>query len=112
MAQTRHDVGDLVRVFCQFHNLQGAKAPPTTVEAAFLTPAGVTVQVAGVDIHEDVSIDPDTLAPYVGRVYFDLLLTEGSDDNPYWARFEGTGAVVAADEQAIWVRVPHVVIAP
>ena len=112
MSETRYDVGDLVRVFVQFRDLDGDKAAPTAVAAAFVSPSGVTTQVAGVDIHVDTSIDPETLAPYVGRFYIDLLLTEGSDVEPYWVRFEGTGAVQAADEQDVWVRVPNVVIVP
>lgn len=110
MSQVRRDVGDQVRVFVNFRNLQGQRANPTSVAAAFLSPSGVTTQVPGVDIHQDLSVDPETLAPYVGRYYYDLLLTEGSNDEPYWVRFEGTGAVQAAEEQDVWVRPPHVVI--
>jgi hypothetical protein len=109
MAQQRHDVGDLIRVFVQFRNLQGQKAAPTTVAAATKSPSGVTTEVVPV---QDTSDDPETGSPYVGRYYFDLQPTEGSDDAPWWVRFEGTGAVVAAEEQDVWVRVPNVVIPP
>ncbi len=112
MAQQRYDVGDSIRVFVQFFNLLGQKANPTSVLAAIKSPAGVTAAVDPGDITQDVSIDPDTLAPYVGRYYIDLVAAEGSNTDPYWVRFEGTGLVVAAEEQDIWVRVPNVVIPP
>lgn len=109
MAQQRYDVGDSIRVFVQFINILGQKAEPTLVQAAVKNPLGVTSSATPV---HDLSIDPETLAPYVGRWYVDLVPTIGSDDEPYWVRFEGTGLVVAAEEQDVWVRVPNVVIPP
>jgi hypothetical protein len=97
MAQQRYDVGDLVRVSAQFFNLDGEAANPTSVAAAVKTPSGVTTAVD--------SITQDGLT-----YYFDLLLTEGSNTDPYWVRFEGTGAVTDASEQDLWVRPPNVVI--
>jgi hypothetical protein len=110
MAQQRYDVGDSIRVFVQFFNLEGAKAAPTVVKAAIKSPLGITTTVAGADIHVDTSNDPETGLPYVGRYYTDLVPTAGSDAAPWWVRFEGTGAVVAAEEQDVWIRVPNVVI--
>jgi hypothetical protein len=110
MSQKRYDVNGSIRVFVQFFNLLGAKASPTTVKAAIKTPAGVTTQVSAPNIHPDVSNDPETGLPYVGRYYTDLVPLEGSDEEPYWVRFEGTGTVVAAEEQDVWVRPPQVVI--
>jgi hypothetical protein len=110
MAQQRYDVGDSIRVFVQFFNILSQKAAPSEVLAAVKSPSGVTTAVAPEDIHQDGSIDPDTLAPYVGRYYIDLVPTEGSNTAPYWVRFEGKGLVVAAEEQDVWVRVPNVTI--
>lgn len=109
MAQQRYDVGDVIRVFVQFINILGQKANPTAVAAATKSPSGVTAEVVPV---QDLSNDPDTGLPYVGRYYYDLEPTEGSDDEPWWVRFEGTGLVKAAEEQDVWVRVPNVVIPP
>lgn len=104
----RFDVGDKVRVFVQFEDSARLPAEPTSVAAAHKSPSGVTTQVAV--ITHDLSTNPLTGLPYVGRYYFDLEFTEGNNDEPWWVRWEGTGAVTAAKEQPFPVREPNVVI--
>lgn len=106
----RYDVGDKPRVFVNFTDVNGLPSEPSEVKCGFTSPSGVTTIVDPGDIEHDTSINPESGQPYVGRYYIDLLLTEGNDEVPWWVRFEGSGAVTAAKEQALPVRVPNVVI--
>jgi hypothetical protein len=106
----RYDVGDKIRVFVQFNGLDGLPAEPTAVRAGHTSPSGVTTEVPGGSITHDLSTNPLTGLPYVGRYYFDLTFTEGSDEEVWWVRWEGTGAVTAAKEEPFPVRIPQVVL--
>ena len=106
----RYDVGDRVRVFVNFFNLSGVAAEPTGVAAAFKDPSLNTTVVDPGNIIHDLSNDPATGQPYVGRYYIDITFDEGSETVPWWVRFEGTGSVVNASEAALWVKPPQVVI--
>jgi hypothetical protein len=106
----RHDVNDTVEVRVKWFNKSGVPTEPTAVKAGFISPSGVTTQVAGGSITHDTSTDPDTGSPRVGQYTFLLKFTEGSDDVPWYARWEATGAVEDAVEVEYWVRVPRVVL--
>lgn len=106
----RHDVNDTVEVRVKWFNKLGAATEPTVVKAGYISPSGVTTQVAPGDITHDTSTDPDTGLARVGQYTFLLKFTEGSDAVPWFARWEATGAVEDAVEVEYWVRVPHVVL--
>lgn len=108
--QRRYDVGDKPKVIVEFKNQAGVAAEPTLVEAAVKSPSGVTTVIPTLSITHDLSTNPATGLPYVGRYFIEPLLTEGNDEVPWWVRWEGTGAVTAAAEEALFVRVPNVVI--
>lgn len=87
----RYDIGDLVTVSASFTDRDGQAADPDAVTLTILKPDG-TIDV----------IDHDELDnPDVGTYEYDVDV----DQERKWRyRFEGTGSVVAADEQEFTVR--------
>lgn len=106
----RYDVNDTIEVRVKWFNKSGVPTEPTSVKAGYKSPSGTTTQVPGGSITHDTSIDPDTGSPRVGQYVFSLKFTEGSDDVPWFVRWESTGAVEDAVEVQYWVRVPNVVL--
>jgi hypothetical protein len=89
-----YDVGDRVRLSCQFRALNGAPADPSTVTVKHRAGAGpVTPLVYGTD-GEVVRTGP-------GAYYVDIDVDAPGD---WFYRFEGTGDVVAAAEGRFDVR--------
>jgi hypothetical protein len=84
-----YQVGDVVRLRAAFTDLSGVPADPTAVTVKIRNPAGTVTTPAAVN---------DATA--VGAFYYDLAVTSSGT----WTyRFEGTGAVTAADEATIYV---------
>lgn len=108
--ERRYDVNDTIEVRVKWFNKFGVATEPTAVKAGYTSPSGITTQVPGGSITHDTSTDPDTGSPRVGQYTFNLKFTEGSDVEPWWVRWEASGAVEDAEEKDYWVRVPHVVL--
>jgi uncharacterized protein YfaS (alpha-2-macroglobulin family) len=88
MSSNAYDVGDGVRATVTFRDLDGALANPTDVVAKLKNPAGTVTTIA-------------TSHPSTGVYYADFTLTT---PGAWWVRFEGTGAVIAAQEFPLRVR--------
>jgi hypothetical protein len=89
MSSNEFDVGDGVRATVTFKDLDGALANPTVVVAKLKDPAGVITTLA-------------TTHPSTGVYYADITLTA---PGKWYLRFAGTGAVIAAQEFPLRVRV-------
>ena len=91
---TTYDYGDQVRVTCTFTNLAGSAADPTGITFKWRTPAGTTSSYV-------YGTDAELVKSATGIYYVDLTLNvEGT----WYYRFEGTGALVAADEGHLLVK--------
>lgn len=89
-----YDVGDLVRISATFANVSGVNADPTTVKAKFKNPAGtVTTYTYGTDVQ--------LVKDATGKYHVDISITSNGE---WWYRWEGTGAVQAAEENDFVVR--------
>lgn len=84
-----YQVGDSVRLRANFTNLAGVATDPTAVTVRIRSPLGVVTTPAATN---------DALT--VGAFYYDLTVTSAGT---WFYRFEGTGAVTAADEDTIQV---------
>lgn len=82
------DYGDRVRISCAFTDLSGAPADPTGITFKFKTPAGTTTSYV-------YGVDGALIKLATGSYYVDLTLNV---EGIWFYRFEGTGALVAADE--------------
>ncbi|HKX83400.1 MAG TPA: hypothetical protein VJL58_04195 [Pyrinomonadaceae bacterium] len=85
--------GTQVRCSVVFRNAAGDEADPTTVTFRVRDPEGTTIVYV-------YNTDPELVRSAAGRFY--VLVT--ADNTRTWIyRFEGTGAVVAADEKTFHV---------
>lgn len=83
-------VGQAVRLSAVFSNSAGTAADPTTITCKVRNPAGT---IASYTPTKDST----------GNYHYDVTIA--SDGNGEWLfRFEGTGAVTAAEESSFWVR--------
>lgn len=85
---TSYDRGDLVRLRAEFKNDVGTLTNPTAVVLRLRDPAGVVST-------------PAATASSTGVYTYDLSLTQ---EGTWIYRFEGTGAVQAAEEGEVYVR--------
>lgn len=90
MAINTYDVGDRIRCRVSFTDLDQNPADPTTVVAKVKDPTGNTSTYTDQVVNDAV-----------GSYYIDVTLDQSGT---WWYRFEGTGAVQAAEEQAFNVR--------
>ena len=89
-----YDIGDLVRLFTTFKDEAGDVADPDVVELTVLEPDG-TVTPVSLEAHT-----PDT-GYYAG-------LFEPMQYGLHWVRWQGSGAVTAAEEYTFSVARRHV----
>jgi hypothetical protein len=88
-ATNEYDVGDMVRVEVTFRDVDGLEADPTLVVLRVLNP------------QTEEEVLPTVAHPSQGVYYGDV----SADVWGTWHyRFEGTGAIQAADEGAFYVR--------
>lgn len=85
-----YDIGTKVRLYGTFKDLDNVLTNPTAVTAKHKDPSGNITTVSGGSV---TNVSP-------GVYYIDLTVDESGT---WWYRFEGTGAVVAANEQAFVV---------
>lgn len=86
-----YDVGDQVRVTATFKDLDGDAVDPTTVTVKYQKPGGSVVTVASESVTNSAT-----------GVYFTDLTIDNSPG--VWRyRFEGTGALVAAEGGTFYV---------
>ena len=87
-----YDIGDVVRYSAAFTNNAGAAADPTAVKLKLLSPLGnrIDLTYAAGEVQKDST----------GNYHYDLTLTEDGD---WWYKYEGTGAIIAAEEDYITV---------
>lgn len=83
-----YDVGDGVTLTAEFTNSAGAAADPTAVVATLLTPDGEVEELA-------------TANPEVGTYTASVTIAQ---EGRHRYRFEGTGALVAAEEGTFFVK--------
>ena len=89
-AALNYMVGQAVRLSAVFSNSAGTAADPTTITCKVRNPAGT---IASYTPTKDST----------GNYHYDVTIA--SDGNGEWLfRFEGTGAVTAAEESSFWVR--------
>lgn len=97
MANT-YDVGDRVKIQGSFTDANGTAADPTAVAVKVRDPSGnvstYTYALSQVTKQE------------TGVYYMYVTIDEAGE---WWYRFEGTGAVIAADEMHFWAPVARVV---
>ena len=90
---TIYDVGDLIRSSITFTDFNGAAADPTTVVFKYENPAGTVTSIT----YPAVGITKDSTGVYHADV---TITTAGS----WWFRWNGTGAVIAATEEPVFVQ--------
>jgi hypothetical protein len=94
MIMAAYDIGDLVRLSASFTDSDLVSRDPTAVTVRVKTPSGVaTAYVYGID----ASVVKDS----TGHYHIDVSVTE---TGIYRWRWEGTGAIQAAEEASITVR--------
>lgn len=91
MAINTFDVGDQVRLIGSFKDITNTLTDPTVVTVRVKTPSGIVTT-------------PAATQASAGIYHVDVTLDESGT---WWYRFEGTGAVVAAEENAFNVRDSH-----
>ena len=83
-------VGQAVRLSAVFRNSAGTATDPDTITVKYRNPAGTITSAT-------------PTKDSTGNYHYDVTIP--SDGHGEWLfRFEGTGAVTAADEAAFWVR--------
>lgn len=91
MAINTYDKGDQVRLIGTFKDITGSVTDPTVVTVRVKNPLGTVTT-------------PAATQESPGVYHVDVTLDESGT---WWYRFEGTGAVVAAEETAFNVRDSH-----
>jgi hypothetical protein len=87
-----YTIGQQVRLTATFRNTADAVTDPTGVVLKYRAPGGtVTTKTYGVDA---------IVKSGIGVYYFDLVLSTAGE---WWYHWEGSGAIVAADEERILV---------
>lgn len=87
-----YTIGQQVRLTATFKNSAGTATDPTGVVLKYSAAGGtVTTKTYGTDAIVKSS---------TGVYYFDLVLSTAGE---WWYRWEGSGAIVAADEERIIV---------
>lgn len=101
MAAANYIVGQSARITALFTDFNGAPADPSTISVKIKDPAGTeTVHVYG----SDVNVVKDA----VGTYHYVLPLTLAG---AYYARWVGSGTVVAASEELLRV-LPSAFVTP
>ena len=90
-----YDVGDRVRLLATFKNAAGVATDPTTITVKTKTPAGVVATFV-------FGIDAQVVKDSTGNYHFDFDLTASGH---WYYRWAATGAVFAAEEGTLDVRV-------
>ncbi len=94
-----YSIGQQVRFSAVFKNSSGVATDPTTVLFKYRAPAGtVTTLTYG----SDGALVKDS----TGNYHVDLALASATE---WWYRWEGSGALVAADEERVLVEGTQVV---
>lgn len=89
-----YDVGDQIKLTASFTNSSNVAADPTTVTVKTKSPAGTTTTYV-------YGTDNEVVKAGTGSYYILLTL---SSAGMWYVRFAGTGAIVAAVEEAVGVR--------
>ncbi len=96
---TEYDIGDLVRSSTSFTNTAGAATDPTVINVKFrLKDGAITTYV--------YSTDAELVKDSTGEYHVDISASAAGTVYVYW---NGTGTVVAADEDS-WVVKPSRVV--
>lgn len=94
MTTTQFDIGDELRVSVRFYDSDDVDRDPTVVTFKLKNPSEeLTTYVYGTD--------PEVVKDSVGNYHFDLIV---EDSGRYHYRWEGTGALISAEESIIHVR--------
>lgn len=88
------DVGDLIRIWGIFMSPSGVDTDPTTVVCKFQAPDGT-------ETTKTFGADAEVVKFSIGRYYLDLDITAAGT---WYYRWNGTGDVKAAGEQALVAR--------
>ena len=88
MTAPKFDIGDKVRLTCALTDITGAAADPTTVVCTVRAP-------------DNTTSTPSVMHPGLGSYYSEVTTTQSGT---YFYRFEGTGALVVAEEGQFYVR--------
>lgn len=91
---TVYDVGDNIRSSVTFTDFNGAVADPTTVTFKYATPSGAVTTI----VYPAAGTTRDSL----GVFHADVTISAAGS---WWFRWNGTGAVVAATEEPVFVQV-------
>lgn len=88
-----YTIGQQIRLTATFKNAAGAAADPTGIVLKYRTPgsSSITTKTYGVD-----AVGKNSTGVY----YYDLTLSTAGE---WWYRWEGSGAIVASDEERILV---------
>ena len=88
-----YTIGQQIRLVATFKNSAGTATDPTGVVLKYRDP------VAGTITTKTYGTDPISKSA-TGVYYFDLALSTAGE---WWYRWEGSGAIIAADEERIMV---------
>jgi phytoene dehydrogenase-like protein len=88
-----YDVGDLIRSSVTFTDFAGTPTDPTTVTFKYITPVGFVTQI----VYPAGGITRDSAGVYHSDV---TIAMAGS----WWFRWNGTGAIIAATEEPVFVQ--------
>ena len=91
---TGYDKGDKVRFSASFTDLIGNPADPTTVTVKIKDPAGRSTTYVYL-------VDAEVVKDATGEYHIDIIITQ---TGIWYQRWEGTGAIMAAEEDSITVR--------
>ena len=86
-------IGDLIRISAVFTNESDVEADPSTVTVKYKDPSSV-------ESSKVYGVDGEVIKDSTGNYHIDIDMDEGG----FWYyRWEGTGAVVAAEEASLEV---------
>lgn len=89
-------VGQAVRLSVAFKNASNVATDPTAVTVRYRNPAGTTTSKV-------YGTDAEVIKDSTGNYHIDVSIASGQHGE-WWHRWEGTGAITAADEAAFFVR--------
>jgi hypothetical protein len=92
-----YDVGDVVRITVSFTDIDGEVADPTDVSVSYRVPRGTITTLA-------YGTDAEVVKDSSGVYYVDVAVPAAASGSKLQYRWVGTGAIVAAVEGEITVR--------
>jgi len=88
LSQLDADIGDLVRITASFVDLAGAPSDPTSIAILARSPS---------EAEQSLSVTKQSVGVYYAEQSID-------EENTWWFRAYGTGAIEAAAERSLHVR--------